>query len=43
MSNNKELEKIYYDPKSGFVSGNKLYKLAKESNIKTTQNEVKTF
>lgn len=43
MSVNKDLEKLYYDPKKGFVSGNKLYKMAKEANIKTTQNEVNKF
>jgi hypothetical protein len=43
MSINKELEKLYYDPKKGFVSGTKLYKMAKEANIKTTQNEINNF
>ena len=43
MSVNKELEKIYYNPQMGFTSGTKLYKMAKELNIKTTQKEINEF
>lgn len=43
MSVNKELEKLYYNPKTGFTSGTKLYKMAKELNIKTTQKEINEF
>ena len=43
MSVNKELEKLFYNPKTGFTSGTKLYKMAKELNIKTTQKEINEF
>ena len=43
MSVNKELEKLYYNPKTGFISGTKLYKMAKELRIKTTQKEINKF
>ena len=43
MSVNKELEKLYYNPKTGFTSGTKLYKMAKELNIKTTKKEINEF
>ena len=43
MDINKELTKIYYDPKIGFVSSDKLYKIAKENGVKCTQKEVNNF
>ena len=43
MDTNKELTKIYYDPKIGFVSSDKLYKIAKENGVKCTQKEVNNF
>ena len=39
MSVNKKLEKLYYNPKTGFTPGTKLYKIAKELNIKTSQKK----
>jgi hypothetical protein len=43
MDINKELTKLYYDPKIGFVSSDKLYKIAKENGVKCTQKEVNNF
>ncbi len=43
MSVNKELEKLYYNPNTGFTSGTKLYKMANGLNIKTTQKERNDF
>lgn len=39
----KELEKLYYNPKSGFTSSTKLYKKAKESNINVSQKDINDF
>ena len=39
----KQLEKIYYDPQRGFVSADKLYKVAKQYNINCTQKDVNNF
>ena len=39
----KELEKLYYNPKTGFTSGIKLYKMAIKNNIDTTQQQVNNF
>ena len=35
---NKELEKLYYNPKYGFTSSTKFYKIARENNINVTKN-----
>lgn len=43
MDINKELAKIYYDPKIGFVSSDKLYKVAKENGVKCTEKQVNNF
>ena len=39
----KQLEKIYYDPQKGFVSADKLYKVARQYNINCTQKDVNNF
>ena len=39
----KELEKLYYNPKTGFTSGIKFYKTAIKNNINTTQQQVNKF
>ena len=39
----KQLEKIYYDPQIGFVSADKLYKVARQYNINCTQKDVNNF
>lgn len=43
MSINKELEKLYYNPKFGFTSANKFYKTAKENNLNVTQKKINEF
>ena len=43
MSINKELEKLYYNPKYGFTSATKFYKTAKENNINITQKQINEF
>ena len=40
---NKELEKLYYNPKYGFTSSTKFYKIARENNINVTQKEINEF
>ena len=40
---NKELEKLYYNPITGFTSATKLYKMAIKNNINTTQQQVNNF
>lgn len=39
----KDLEKIFYNPKIGFVSADKLYKIARQYNINCTQKDVNNF
>jgi len=43
MSINKELEKLYYNPKYGFTSSTKFYKTAKENNIDVSQKQINEF
>ena len=41
--NNKDLEKLYYNPKYGFTSATKFYKIAKQHNINVSQKEINDF
>ena len=43
MSINKELEKLYYNPKYGFTSSTKFYKVAKQNNLNVTQKQINDF
>ena len=40
---NNQLKNIYYNPKTGLVDANKLYKKARENNINTTFRQVQEF
>ena len=40
---NKDLEKLYYNPKYGFTSATKFYKIAKQHNINESQKEINDF
>jgi hypothetical protein len=40
---NDQLKNIYYNPKTGLIDANKLYKKARENNINTTFRQVQEF